>query len=292
MAVAAGFYDVVLAAGVEKTTIMGTSYATRTFAMASDSRYEGFTGITFPGVFAMMAHRYMKKYGILKETLEERMAKIAVKNHANAVYNPKAHFQKMISVETVLKSPKIADPLKLFDCCPFSDGAAAVVLATSEIAKRYTDTPIHVAGTGQASHGPLNYQQDVTRVIARELSARQAYKQAKLEPKDVDIVELHDCFTIAEIVATEGLGFFEIGKGHEAVEEGQTEIDGKIAVNPSGGLKAKGHPVGATGIAQVVEVVEQLREEAGKRQVQNAEVGMTDTLGGDLSTVCNIILRR
>jgi acetyl-CoA C-acetyltransferase/acetyl-CoA acyltransferase len=180
----------------------------------------------------------------------------------------------------------------LLDCCPFSDGAAALVFASVDRAKELTKKPIYIAGVGQGSAGPLYTQKDFTRIKARETAVKQSYKQAGIGPKDIDICELHDCFTIAEILASEGLGFFEFGKGSHAVEEGKTSIKGEIPINPSGGLKAKGHPIGATGAAQAYEIVKQLREECGERQVEGAKIGMIDTLGGDLATVCNMIFRR
>jgi len=296
MAVAGGFYDIVLVGGAERCYTMakkrGTNYATKIFATGGDHRYETPTGYTFPGVFAMMAQRYAYKYGLRMGLLEERMAKVAVKNHSNALYNPIAHFQRKITVEDVLNSPKIAEPLKLLDCCPFSDGAAAVVIASEDVARKITDTPIYVRGIGMASNGPLYRQEDITRVIARELSAKKAYKMAGVESKDIDVVECHDCFTIAEIVAYEGLGLCKHGEGHRLIEDGVTDINGDVPVNPSGGLKAKGHPLGATGVAQVGEITLQLRAEAGRRQVDGAEIGLVDTLGGDLAIVGTIILSR
>lgn len=289
MWVASGFYDIVLVGGVERCTVMGTPMATRAFAMASDSKYEEFCGITFPGVFAMVAHQYAYKYGIPLKKLKERMAMVAVKNHKNGAKNPLAHFRKEITIETVLNGFVVADPLQLFDCCPFSDGAAAVVVVSEDVAKKLTDKPVYILGVGQGSAGPLYRQKDVTVPVARVAAAKQAYEMAGLQPKDVDVVELHDCFTIAEIVASEALGFFEYGKGSEAVEMGETQIGGRIPINPSGGLKAKGHPIGATGVAQAYEIVKQLRGECGDRQVQGAKVGLTDTLGGDLATMVNII---
>jgi len=289
--VAGGIYDLVLAGGTERATIMGTPLATRTFAMASQALHESTAGITFPGVFAMAAHMYAAKYGIGLNELKRHMAEVAVKNHRHGALNPKAHFQKEIDVDTVLNSMMVADPLQLFDCCPFSDGAAAVVIAEASKARDLVKKPIYIAGMGQAASGALYLQQDITRVRAREEAARQAYSQAGLRPADVDVVELHDCFTIAEILAIESLGFYEFGKGYEAATRGETTFGGKVVINPSGGLKAKGHPIGATGAAQVTEIVEQLRGECGERQVEGARIGFVDTLGGDLGTVCNIILR-
>ncbi|HZK18229.1 MAG TPA: thiolase domain-containing protein [Clostridia bacterium] len=288
--VASGFYDTVLVGGVEKILHMGTPLATRTFAMGTDSRYEEFSGLTFPGVFAMLANMYSVKYGIPLEQLKERMAQVAVKNHKNGAKNPLAQFQKEITAETVLNSFMVSDPLQLFDCCPFSDGAAALVLTTEENAKKMVDTPVYILGVGQGSAGSLCRQKDYTIMQSRVASVQQAYKMAGVGPEDIDVCELHDCFTIAEIVASECLGFFDFGKGSEAIEKGLTALDGRIPINPSGGLKAKGHPIGATGAAQVYEITKQLRGECGERQVEGAKIGLTDTLGGDAGTIVNIVL--
>jgi len=289
--VGAGVYDIVLAGGTERAAKMGTPLATRTFAMASQAQHETPAGITFPGVFAMAAHMYASKYGIALPELKKHMAEVAVKNHYHGSMNPKAHFQKEINIDTVLDSMMVADPLQLFDCCPFSDGAAAVVVAEAGKAKDLVEKPVYIIGMGQASAGPLYLQRDITRVRAREVSISQAYKEAGVGPGDIDVVELHDCFTIAEILALESFGFYEFGKGYDAATRRETWLGGKVVVNPSGGLKAKGHPIGATGAAQVTEIVEQLRGESGPRQVKGARTGLVDTLGGDLGTVCNIILR-
>ena len=291
--VASGFYDIVMAGGTETAAKMGTPLATRTFAMGSDSRYEYPCGITFPGVFALITHLYSKKYGIPLEKLKQQMAQVTVNSHYYGARNPKAQFQKEIGVDDVLKSFVVCQPLQLYDCCPFSDGGSAVIVASEEKAKKLTNKPVYVAGVGQASAGNLPSQKEyLPRIRSREVSAEQAYKMAGLSPKDIDVIELHDCFSIATIVALDSLGFFQYGKSGEAVEKGETKIGGKIAVNPSGGLKAKGHPIGATGTAQVYEIVKQLRGECGERQVEGAKVGMTDTLGGDGGTLCNIILKR
>jgi acetyl-CoA C-acetyltransferase len=292
MWVASGFYDIVIAGGVEKFTHMGSSQVASILAMIEDSHYEEFTGLTFPGVFAMLAHQYADKYGIPLPVLKERMARVAVKNHRHGSLNPLAQYQKEITVEKVLGSAMVCDPLQVFDCCPISDGAAAVVLATREIAEKKVAKPIKVLGVGQGNGRLLSRQKDFTVMRARLGSASQAFKMAGLEPKHVDVVELHDCFTIAEIVASECLGFFEFGQGSLAAELGETSLGGHIPINPSGGLKSKGHPVGATGCAQVYEITKQLREECGKRQVDGARIGMTDTLGGTGTVVVNIILGR
>ncbi len=290
MYVASGFYDVVLVGGVEKFTHMGSSMVARTLAMIEDSHYEAFTGLTFPGVFAMLAHQYADKYGIPLKVLKERMAKIAVKNHHHGTMNPLAQFQKEITVEKVLNSAMVCDPLQVLDCCPISDGAAAVVLATREIAASKVDKPVKVLGVGQGNGGAMSRQKDFTVMRARLAAVKQAYNMAGINPKAVDVVELHDCFTIAEIVASECLGLFEFGTGGLAAELGETSLGGRIPINPSGGLKSKGHPVGATGCAQVYEIAKQLRGECGARQVDGAKIGMTDTLGGTGTVVVDIIL--
>jgi acetyl-CoA C-acetyltransferase/acetyl-CoA acyltransferase len=281
MEIAAGVSDVVLVGGAERVLNVPTADSTEYFAYASDASWEQPLGLTFPGVFALVARAHMTKYG----TTEEQMAAVAVKNHRHGVLNPKAQFQKEITLDTVMKSAYIADPLKLYDCCPFTDGGAAVVLAAEEVA-RTRPRSVWVLGTAAASDSMLlGDKKDLSRVVATERAAKTAYAQAGKSPADVDVVELHDCFTIAEIVATEGLGLFEPGAGGRAAARGDTSLGGKVPVNPSGGLKAKGHPIGATGAAQIAEVVTQLRGEAGKRQVEGARTGLTHTLGGNTATV-------
>jgi len=282
MEVASGTSDVVLVGGGERVLNVPTAESTEYFAYASDAAWEQPLGLTFPGVFALIARAHMQKYG----TTEAQMAAVAVKNHKHAVHNPKAQFQKEITLEQVLRSAYVADPLKLYDCCPFSDGGAALVLASEEVAKK-SRKPIWVLAAAAAADWMLMAdKRDLSRVPATERAAAAAYRQAGIGPEDVDVVELHDCFTIAEIVATEGLGLFEPGAGGRAVEEGLTSLGGKIPVNVSGGLKAKGHPIGATGAAQVAEIVTQLRGEAGPRQVDGARRGLAHTLGGNTATVC------
>ena len=281
MEIGAGISDVVLVGGAERVLNVPTEDSTEYFAYASDATWEQPLGLTFPGVFALVARAHMQKYG----TTEEQMAAVAVKNHRHGALNPKAQFQKEITLETVMKSPRIADPLKLYDCCPFTDGGAAIVLASEEIARK-SKRSIWVLGSAAASdHMLLHDKRDLSRVLATERAAAAAYAQAGVGPSDMDVVELHDCFTIAEIVATEGLGLFEPGTGGIAAEKGWTSLGGKIPVNTSGGLKAKGHPIGATGAAQIAEVVTQLRGEAGPRQVEGATKGLTHTLGGNTATV-------
>ncbi|MBI4270743.1 MAG: thiolase domain-containing protein [Candidatus Rokubacteria bacterium] len=282
MEIAAGVSDVVLCGGGERVLNVPTADSTEYFAYCSDAAWEQPLGLTFPGVFALIARAHMQKYG----TTEEQMAAVAVKNHRHALHNPKAQFQKEITLAQVMQSAYVADPLKLLDCCPFTDGGAAVVLASEEVARK-SRKPVWVLASAAASDWMLMAdKRDLSRVPATERAAAAAYRQARLTPSDVDVVELHDCFTIAEIVATEGLGLFEPGAGGRAVAEGLTSLGGKIPVNVSGGLKAKGHPIGATGAAQIGEVVTQLRGEAGPRQVQGARKGLTHTLGGNTATVC------
>jgi acetyl-CoA acetyltransferase len=281
MEIASGASDVVMVGGAERVLNVATADSTEYFAYASDASWEQTLGLTFPGVFALVARAHMQKYG----TTEAQMAAVAVKNHKHGALNPKAQFQKEITLETVLNSPRVADPLKLYDCCPFTDGGAALVLASEEVARR-SRRPIWVLASAAASDWMLlGDKRDLSRVPATERAAAAAYRQAGKRPEDVDVAELHDCFTIAEIVATEGLGFFEPGTGGLAAEKGWTSLGGKIPVNPSGGLKAKGHPIGATGAAQICEIVTQLRAEAGPRQVDGARTGLTHTLGGNTATV-------
>ena len=291
--VAGGAHDLVLCGGVERAMAMDTTLATTTFAMSSQADFECPSGITFPGVFALAANLYASKYKVKMEDLKMAMAKIAVKNHRHAMENPLAQFHKLIDVDTVLGGPMIADPLQLFDCCPFSDGAAAVVIAAADKYKDRLDPAVYIAGMGQGHAGGLYSQSDMTLALSRRASVQTAYRQAGIGPQDVDVCELHDCFTIAEIIASEALGFFADGEGWRAAMEEKTTLGkGRPVVNPSGGLKAKGHPIGATGAGQTFEVVNQLRGLCGARQVEGAKIGLVDTLGGDFSTICNLVLRR
>jgi acetyl-CoA C-acetyltransferase/acetyl-CoA acyltransferase len=279
--IGSGAADVLLVGGAERVLTMPTERSTEVFAYASDAVFEQPAGLTFPGVFALIARAHMSRHG----TTEEQMAHVAVKNHRHGALNPKAQFQKPITLEQVMASARVADPLKLYDCCPFSDGAAAVVLASEDVARR-SRRPVWVLGSAHAGDAMcLHDKRDLSRGLATERAAEAAYRQAGLSPRDVDVVELHDCFTIAEILATEGLGLVEAGAGGLAAEKGETSLGGRIPVNTSGGLKAKGHPIGATGAAQIAEIATQLRGEAGPRQVDGARVGLTHTLGGNLATV-------
>jgi acetyl-CoA C-acetyltransferase len=290
MEVAAGFHDLVAVGGVEKMTDVYGSGAATALAGAMDFSWEAYFGTTFPGIYALIAQRYMHDYNLTREQLAE----VAVKNHYHGSLNPLAHFRNRISVKHVLNSRLIADPLRLFDCSPISDGAACVLLAPAEDARKYTDTPIIIETSRQAS-GTLSLfmREDICTITATKRAAEQAFGDTSLSRKDIDLVEVHDCFTIAEILALEDLGFVKKGEGGKLYTEGQTYIDGDLPVNSDGGLKASGHPVGATGIKQIVELVKQLRGEAENgRQVNNAEVGLAHNLGGSGATVVVSILRR
>ncbi len=286
-AVASGMSDIVVAAGVEKMT--DVSDATDVLAGAADREWESFAGATFPGLYAMIACDYMNKYGLTREQL----AQVAVKNHYHGARNPHAQFRSEITQSTVIKSTLVSSPLRLFDCSPVSDGAATVIVCPLERAKEFTDTPIKVLASAQAGDTiALHDRPDFSTMGATVAAGNSAFRQAKLERKDVNFVEVHDCFTIAELCAIEDLGFVPKGTAGKFTEEGQTQIGGKLPVNTSGGLKACGHPVGATGIKQVWEAVQQLRGEAGKRQVDGATVGMTQNVGGTGATVVSHIFGR
>jgi len=274
--VAAGFYDAILVTGVEKITHTGTEWTTTYFSYCSDFFYEGQAGASFPGLFASMALAYLTEF----KATEEDFAEVAVKNHDNGLLNPKAHLRKKITIEDVMKSPVVASPLKLYDCCPFSDGASSVVLCSEKFAKEHSKDYIHVIGSGRGgSPAALQGREHMTTIPSTKIAAEAAYKMAGITPKDIDFAEVHDCFTVAEIIDSEDLGFFEKGKGVQGVREGQTKRNGEIPLNPSGGLKSKGHPIGATGVGQVVEVFEQLTGKAGERTVKDARIGLTHNFG-------------
>ena len=275
--VASGMSDVVLVGGVEKMTDLNGHEATYALGTAADQEYEGYHGITFPGLYALIARAHMEKYG----TTREQLAMVAVKNHFNGSKNPLAQFPYEITVDSVLNSVMVADPLRILDCSPITDGAAAAILCPVEMAKKMKKPVVKIIGSGHATDTiALSSRKDVTWLEATYQAAKKAYSMANKEPKDINLMEVHDCFTIAEICVTEALGVVEKGKGGEAVELGKTSLEGKIPINTSGGLKAKGHPVGATGVAQVVEIVKQLRGEAGARQVKGARIGLTQNMGG------------
>ena len=317
MAIASGMYDVVLVGGMEKMTNLPTEGVTDVLASAADGLYEVPAGLTFPGIFGAIAKAHMDRY----ETNLDHLLKVGIKNHQNGALNPKAQFNVTINdlmerrkaraeqrgqpvpdwqseldfLKDEQVNPWIAWPLRLYDCAPITDGASCVLLVSADIAHNFTDRPVSLAGIGQASGKPLHDAEELTSLSAAKEASRQAYEMAGNHRRgDVDLAEVHDCFTIAEIVASEDLGFFAPGEGPRAVDEGRTALDGDRPINTSGGLKAKGHPVGASGVGQVVEIYHQLRGEAGDRQVKkpNVEVGLTHNVGGTGGTCVVNVLRR
>jgi len=274
--VAGGFTDAALVVGVEKLSHLDTLTATSYFAIAADYPFETKNGATFPGLYATLASAYRQAF----PTRPEMFGAVAIKNHANAARNPHAHFQKEISMETYLSSPIIASPLRLYDCCPFSDGAAAVVVAAKERIKSPVTEPLVVRASARAgSVTDMQDRADLLGLPATRFAAEKAFRQAHLEPKDIDFLEVHDCFTIAEVLALEDLGFFPKGTGAQEELAGTTARDGKLPVNTSGGLKAKGHPVSATGASQVVEIFEQVNGLAKGREVPKTEVALAHNVG-------------
>lgn len=289
-AIASGACDMVLVAGGEKMTHITTpGFVTSAVATITHHSAERIHGVSLPSFAGMLTRAYMEKYNVPKEWITS----IAVKNHQNGFHNPYAHFQKQVTLEKALAAPIIADPLGLYDICPISDGGAALVLCPAEIAKNYCDTPIFITGVGQATDTHIVYErEDITVLKALQLCSKQAYNMAKKTPADMDVAELHDAFEILEVVESEDIGFFKKGEGAKAAFEGLTQIGGQIPINPSGGLKARGHPLGATGVAQVIELVWQLRNEAGKRQVEDAQAGITCNFGGFGNNIVSILVER
>ena len=315
MAIASGMYDIVLVGGMEKMTNLPTEGVTDVLASAADGLYEVPAGLTFPGIFGAIAKAHMDRY----ETNLDHLLKVGIKNHNNGALNPKAQFnvtirdmmerrkaraeqrgQEVPDWQTELDflhddqaNPWIAWPLRLYDCAPITDGASCILLVSAEIAHNFTDRPVALAGFGQASGKPLHDADELTSLSAAKEASRQAYEMAGITPDDVDLAEVHDCFTIAEIVASEDLGFFAPGEGPRAVDEGRTALDGDRPINTSGGLKSKGHPVGASGVGQVVEIYHQLRGEAGERQAKKSklDVGLTHNVGGTGGTCVVNVLR-
>jgi len=316
IAVASGLYDVVLVSGTEKMTNLPTERVTDTLAAASDAVYEGAPGFTFPGLYATIATAYMAKYG----ASVEHFMKVGIKNHNNGALNPKAQFNKSIRdlmdsrIEKAkqkgdpvpdwreeldfLKDPRanpiVAWPMRLFDCSPITDGAACILLVAEDIARDFSKEPIHVIGTGQGSDHALHEREDLTSILAARFAGQQAYEMAGVKPEDIQIAEVHDCFTIAELVAIEDLGFFKPGEGYKATEQGLTARDGPKPINTSGGLKSKGHPVGASGVGQVVEIWHQMRGEAGERQIPGKDIrlALTHNVGATGGTCAVHIFQR
>ena len=315
LAIASGLYDIVLVAGVEKMTDLPTEKVTDTLATAADVQYEVSAGFTFPGFYAAMATAYMDKYGATPETF----MKVGVKNHNNGSLNEKAQFgakittlmeaRKASAVKKGLPIPQwedemaflhdekanpiVAWPMRLYDCSPVSDGAAVALLVSEELANQFSDKPLYVIGSGQASDGALHERDSLTSLRSARLAGAQAYQMAGVSPDDIDFAEVHDCFTIAEVIASEDLGFFKPGEGGKMAEDGETTRDGEKPINLSGGLKSKGHPVGASGVGQVVEVWKQLRGEAGGRQLEGKlRYGLTHNVGGTGQTCVVHIFER
>ncbi len=288
-AVASGLYDVVVVGGAEKMTDVGDDEAKRILSSTADQEWETVFGASYASLYAMVARRHMHEYG----TTREQMAAVAVKNHQNGSKNPNAQFRRAISMKAVLGSPWVAEPLGMLDCAPLSDGAASLVLCPLEKARKFTDTPVRIAGIGVASDTiALHDRRSLTTMDSTVIAGKRALHMAKTTPADIQLAEVHDNYTISEILAIEDLRLVKKGKGGPATEEGVTALNSKVSVNPSGGLKARGQPVGATGIAQAVEVTRQLRGEAGDRQVNGAELGLTHVMGGSGATAVVHILRR
>ncbi|MBI5302283.1 MAG: thiolase domain-containing protein [Chloroflexi bacterium] len=297
LAVASGYYDVVLVVGGEKMRDVSGWRATDFVASMTHPTAEYIYGVTLPGMAGMFTRLYMEKYGVTREHLVQ----VAIKNQEMGALNPYAHVESRITHEGIMDSwhsrvnnPPVADPLHLYDVCPVSDGAAAVILAPLDLAKQFKKTPIVIAGFGQATDThSLQEREDPTDLKAVTLAAQKALEMAKLKPSEIDVAELHDAFTILEIAESEHVGFFPKGQGAQAVIEGKTRLGGQIPINVSGGLKARGHPVGATGVAQVVDLVWQLRHELPEtRQVKNAQTGLSVNFGGFGNNVVSFVLRR
>lgn len=278
MGVASGYQDLVLVTGSEKMTEVPRDTMADLLASLNHPEVEYKQGISIPGMAGMFTRLYMDQHGVT----EEELAAVAVKNHSNAEKNPKAQYRgKSITVQEVKDSPMISDPLRLFHTCPVTDGAASLVLCRADAAKEYSDEPVDLVGSGQATDAQsLEEREDPLRLKSVEIAADEAFQMANLDPSDIEVVEIHDAFAVLELAELEAAGFFEPGEAGEATLDGKTSLGGELPVNPSGGLKARGHPVGATGVAQAVEVVNQLRNDSGERQVKNAERGLCCNFGG------------
>lgn len=289
MAILSREHDMMMVLGCEKMSDVNQTEAMNTISVAGDWENEGMFGATFPALYAFMARRHMKEYG----TTDEQMSLVTVKNHANAVHNPWAQFKRPVPLKVVMGSGMLADPIRVLHSSPVTDGAAGLVMCSVETAKKYTDNPVLIDSSTQAGDTlALHDRKSITTMNSVVRSSKQALKEAKLELKDIDVFEIHDSFTIGEIIITEDIGIAKKGEGGKAVEEGITDIGGKFPVNTSGGLKARGHPVGATGVAQIVELVLQLRGDANGRQIDGAEKGMAVNIGGTGATSIVHILGR
>jgi acetyl-CoA C-acetyltransferase len=288
-AVESGRNDLVLVAGLEKMTDLRAPRRRYWLGVSGDTEWERLAGLTFAGVYGLIASAYVHEHPRAREA----MAEVASKNHENGRRNPNAHFQKSVSREEVLRAPRVADPLGLYDCCPVSDGAAAILLASADHAHRYTDTPVYVDGLGAGSDRlAVQERPDLTHFAATRWAADAAFHDAGISRQSVSFLEVHDCFTVAELLALEDLGYADAGGAVEMTLAGETRPTGRLPVNPDGGLKAKGHPIGATGVSQVYEIFLQLRGAAGERQVPHAETALAHNVGGAGATATVSILRR
>ncbi len=288
-AIESGQAEIVMVNGVEKMTDVDVSQVTTALMGAGDEELEGFNGLTFPGLYALLANSYMNKYPNLTRDL---LAEVSVKNHFHGARNSYCQFKKEITKETVLSSTMVADPLRLFDCSPVTDGAATIIIAKEEVAKKM-NSEVYITGSGLATDSlSLARRKTLTAIPAGKTAAEQAYKQAGVTTKEISFAEVHDCFTIAEVMAVEALGFAKEGEAYKLYENKETYFDGKHPINTSGGLKACGHPVGATGVKQAIEATMQLRGEAKGRQVTNATVGVTHNVGGSGATACVHVFKR
>ena len=284
--------DIVLVSGVEKMTDVDTAKVTTALMGAGNEEWEEFHGATFPALYALMANAYMHEFSIAEEKFREILSKIAVKNHKHASKNPFAQFPREITLQQANNASIVTYPLRLFDCSPISDGAAALVLCKPELAKKFCDSPVYVVASAVATDTlALAERESLTSLKATRLAAKDALNQAGISIKDINVFEVHDCFTIAELIAMEDLGIAERGKASKLIEEEQTYYDASIPINPSGGLKAFGHAVGATGIKQAVELTKQLRNEA-YCQVENAEFALSHNVGGSGGTAAVHIYAR
>ena len=295
-AIASGVCETVLVTGGEKMRHVPGNRITDLVSTMTHPTAEYMHGVTLPSLAAMFTRLYMTRYGVTREHL----ARIAIKNHENALKNPYAQLHKAITIEGILTGPEaensnpiVSDPLRLFDCCPITDGAASVVLCAAEKAKEFNAKAVGISGVGNATDTlSISQRKNLLVLEAVRMASQKAFRMANLKPGNVDVAELHDAFEILEIAESEDAGFFEKGTAHKAVEQGVTSLTGKFPINPSGGLKARGHPLGATGVAQVVELTWQLRGEAGERQVRDAETAFCCNFGGFGNNVTAIVLKR
>ncbi|MDA8839387.1 thiolase domain-containing protein [Candidatus Poseidonia alphae] len=291
MAIKSGQADVVVAGGIEKMNDLTPERKRFWLGVSGDTEWERLAGLTFPGTYALMARRHFHEY----DSNHDDLVHISVKNHSHGAMNPLAHIQKQVSFEKAASGFMVADPLTLYDCCPTSDGASCVILAADHVVQQFTDTPVWIRGSGAASDRlALHDRPSITQLKATAEASKRAYQQSGINPRDIDLAEVHDCFTIAELMATEDLGFAQRGEGGMFARDGRGVLNqGDVTINSSGGLKSKGHPLGATGTGQIVEVFKQLRGQvASGRQVRDAETALTHNVGGSGATCAVHVLGR